>query len=286
MKRFLYISLIFCLLLTLCACGGKTESLPTATPAPTPESAGETPAPTATPAPTPEPTPSAYTPSELDWQSAYRRFVEDNFDVFAALWPEGMSGVGFIDLDLDGLPEMLLFDMGASASMGVQIFDIVEGAVVCVSSVNEAAAAAFGGEWFAPLAVCACFFEDFRLLESGDESFFSVRSTNGSLESCWEEQLRFGCGESGELTLASLFRLETESDVENGIIAAEYFFAAGEPVDEASYTAAAAAMGEAYDTGYEAAGMFLWNDMERYDTSIEGLLAMLDDAAAVYAPPM
>ncbi len=285
MKRFLYISLFLCLLLSLCACGAE-EQAPEPTAALSQDFATPSPEPTA--APTPEPRPDSplagYTATEADWQSAYRQFVEDNFDVLAALWPEGMSGVGFVDLDIDGMPEMLLFDMGASASMGVQLFDIVEDAVVCVSSVNEAAAAAFGGERFQALSVCACFFEDFRLLEAGEEIFFSVRSTNASLESCWEEQLRFDRGEGDALTLSSLFRLETESDVENGTIAAEHFFASGEAVDEAVYMEAAESMGRAYDLGYEAAGLFLWNDMERYDTSLEGLLVMLEDAAAAYVP--
>lgn len=287
MKRFLHIGFLLALLLALAACGGAVEA-PEPTAPLSQDFVTPTPEPTADPTPSPEPTPVSplanYAATELDWQGIYRQFVEDNFDVLAALWPDGMSGVGFVDLDIDGVPEMLLFDMGASASMGVQLFDIIDGAVVCVSSVNEAAAAAFGGTYFQGLSVCACFFEDFRLLEAAGETFFSVRSTNASLESCWEEQIRFVRGEGDALCLESLFRLETQSDVEKGTITAEHFFASGEAVDEAAYTEAASLMGQAYDLDYEATGMFLWNDMERYDTSLEGLLVMLDDAAAAYVP--
>lgn len=287
MRRIAYTALALMLLLSLCACGGGRPE-PTAEPAVSQQV--QTPEPTAVPtaAPTPEPTPeplfAGYAETQSDWAGLYRQYVEDNFDIIAALWPEGMSGVGFVDLDIDGMPEMLLFDMGASATLGLQIFDIVDGAVACVSSVNEAAAAAFGDTHFSGLSVCASYFEDFRLLENGGEVFFTVKSANGTLESCWEEQLRFVRGEGDVLTLASLYRLETESDVENGTIASEHFYAGGTACSLEEYQAAAALVEGAQDLGYEAAGLFLWNDMERYDTSLEGLLVMLEDAAAAYVP--
>lgn len=287
MRRILYTALALLVLLSLCACGAA-EPEPTAAPAvsqqmQTPEPTAE-PAPEPTPEPTPEPLFAGYTETDADWAGLYRQYVEDNFDVIAALWPEGMSGVGFVDLDIDGMPEMLLFDMGASATLGLQIFDIVDGAVACVSSVNEAAAAAFGDAHFSGLSVCASYFEDFRLLENGGQVFFTVKSANGTLESCWEEQLRFGSGEGDALTLASLCRMETESDVESGTIAGEYFYAGGMECSLEEYQDAAAIVESAQDLGYEAAGLFLWNDMERYDTSLEGLLVMLEDAAAAYVP--
>lgn len=283
MKRVLYTALALLVLLGLCACGtGEPE--PTAEPVVSQQVQTPEPTPEPAPEPTAEPLFAGYAETDADWAGLYRQYVEDNFDVIAALWPDGMSGVGFVDLDIDGMPEMLLFDMGASATLGLQIFDVVDGAVVCVSSVNEAAAAAFGDTHFSGLAVCASYFEDFRLLENGGEAFFTVKSANGTLESCWEEQIRFVRGEGDVLTLGSLYRLETESDVENGTIAAEHFYANGAACSLEEYQEATAIVEGAQDLGYEAAGMFLWNDMERYDTSLEGLLVMLEDAAAAYVP--
>ena len=39
-----------------------------------------------------------------------------------------------------------------------------------------------------------------------------------------------------------------------------------------------------YDMGYDAKGVFLWNDMNRYDTTYEGFMAMARDAAEAYQP--
>lgn len=292
MKRFLTIIFMLCLLPGLCACG---ETAPEATAEPA--AVLQTAAPTAEPSQSPAPSPAQasteepalpgleeYVPTEEDWAGLYRQFTEDNFDVIAALWPDGMSGVGFVDLDLDGLPEMLLFDMGASATLGAQLFDIVDGTVVCVSSVNEAAAAAFGDEYFSPLFVCASYFEDFRLYNDDSGSYFRVKSANGALETCWEEQIRFGRGEKDALVLSSICRVETQSDVEGGVITAEYFQTAGLEATREAYDEAQTALAAAVDLEYEAMGVFLWNDMERYDTSLEGLLVMVDDAVAAYAP--
>lgn len=288
MKRFLHIALVFCLLLALAACGSPE---PEATAEPAISQTVQTPAPTAEPtaAPTPEPTPEpgpleGYTATDMDWAGKYRTYVEDNFDVISALWPDGMSGVGFVDFDLDGVPEMLLFDMGASATLGAQLFDIVQEEVVCVSSVNEAAAAAFGGEHFSALSVCASYFEDFRLVRDDSGCYFRVKSANGALESCWEEHIRFVRGENDCLSLESLCRLETESDVEGGTISAEYFYVNGQEASREEHEQAFEAIVAAEDLEYEAAGVFLWNDMERYDTSLEGLLVMVDDAAAACTP--
>lgn len=288
MKRFLTVFFILCLLLGLAACAAPE---PEATAEPV--MAAATPEPTPEPSAAPEPLPTEeprlpglelYEPTQEDWAGLYRQFIEDNFDVIAALWPDGVSGVGFIDLDLDGLPEMILFDMGASATLGAQLFDIVGGTVVCVSSVSEAAAAAFGGEYFSPLFVCASYFEDFRLYSDDSGSYFRVKSANGALETCWEEQIRFGCGEDGALVLSSLCRLETHSDVEGGVISAEYCQVAGQDCERSVYDQVQADIAAARDLDYEAVGAFLWNDMERYDTSLEGLLVMAEDAAAAYVP--
>ena len=35
---------------------------------------------------------------------------------------------------------------------------------------------------------------------------------------------------------------------------------------------------------YDAAGVFLWSDMNRYDTTYDGFMAMARDAAEAYVP--
>lgn len=297
MKRILCMLFALALLCAMGACSKKEETpAQIITPAPTAEPTIETAEPTDEEPTTDTETAEPGGASELPglsfyeaadtgtWLPLYRDFLSDSFDVIAALWPDGISGIGFIDLDLDGTPEMLLFDMGASAAMGVQFFDIVDGAVVCVSSVNEGAAAAFGGEHFSAVSVCAQLFEDFRLVSNGEQTFFTVHSANGTPESSWEEDIHFRRAQGDVLTLTSLCRCEIINDVENDTIAVENYSIEGEDCDEVAYIEAQQAVADAADLGYEAFGVFQWNDMERYDTSLEGLLVMLDDAAAGYKP--
>lgn len=218
------------------------------------------------------------------WADRYIDFIDDNYDVFAALWPEGLTGVGFIDLDLDGTPEMVVFDLGASATMGVQMFDIVEDHVQCVSSVLEDAAGAFGDEYFSKISVCASYFESFRLSNTDGGYCFWVNSANGTLESSWDEIIRFDCVD-GVLTPVSICSRYLESDVESGLVVTERYSVADEDSDAAGYAKAAAKYTEAEDAGYDAVGVFLWNNMSRYDTTYDGLMAMARDAAEQYAPP-
>lgn len=217
------------------------------------------------------------------WAESYIDFIDDNYDIFAALWPEGLTGVGFIDLDLDGTPEMVVFDLGASATMGVQMFDIVEDKVQCVSSVLEDAAGAFGDEYFSKISVCASYFESFRLSRTDEGYCFWVDSANGTLESSWDEIIRFDC-KDGVLTPVSICSRYLESDVETGLVVAERYRVADKKSDPAGYAAEAAKYTDAEDMGYDAAGVFLWSDMNRYDTTYDGLMAMARDAAKQYVP--
>ena len=217
------------------------------------------------------------------WAESYIDFIDDNYDIFAALWPEGLTGVGFIDLDLDGTPEMVVFDLGASATMGVQMFDIVEDKVQCVSSVLEDAAGAFGDEYFSKISVCASYFEAFRLSYTDEGYCFWVDSANGTLESSWDEIIRFDC-KDGVLTPVCICSRYLESDVETGLVVAERYRVADKKSDPAGYAAEAAKYTDAEDMGYDAAGVFLWSDMSRYDTTYDGLMAMARDAAKQYVP--
>lgn len=273
MKRLMTMLLLAALLLGLCACAAVQ-----------PEETPETSSAEATPVAEETSAEGFVVPeAETGWEAAYLMFLEDNYDIFAALWPEGLSGVGFIDLDLDGTPEMVVFDLGASATLGAQLFDLVDGRVYCVSSVMENAAGAFGEEYFSTVSVCASFFESFRLVESEGTYGFWVESANGTLESAWDELVRFDCVD-GVLTPTAVCGRYMESNVETGEIIAEEYTVAGEVSDAEGYEEAAAVYTGGRDTGYEAVGMFLWNNMKRYDTTCDGLLSMAADAATAYVP--
>lgn len=286
MKRLLTMVLTAVLLWTLCACGGA-EDIPAVqameTPAPTETAEIAAPAATEPPAADAAFEPVHALPETAEgWQEAYLTFLEDNYDIFAALWPEGLSGVGFIDLDLDGMPEMLVFDLGASATLGVQLFDLVDGQVCCVSSGLDSAAGAFGEAYFSPVSICASYYDAFRLVRGEDGYVFWVQSANGTLESAWDEIIRFGC-EDGVLVPVSVCSRYLESDVETGEVIAERYTVAGDVSDAAGYEQAAAPYVSGEDTGYEACGMFLWDNMKRYDTTYDGFMAMAQDAATAYA---
>lgn len=286
MKRLLTMVLTAALLWALCACGAA-EDVPVsrAAEAVAPAETAETPAPAASEPPAEETVSEpVYTLPETaeGWQEVYLAFLDDNYDIFAALWPEGLSGVGFIDLDLDGMPEMLVFDLGASATLGAQLFDLVDGQVYCVSSGLDSAAGAFGEEHFSPVSICASYFDAFRLIRGEDGYEFWVQSANGTLESAWDEIIRFTC-EDGGLVPVSVCGRYLESDVETGEVIAESYTVGGDISDAAGYELAAAPYVSGEDTGYQAAGMFLWDNMKRYDTTYDGFMAMAQDAATAYA---
>ena len=297
MKRLTAILLAIFITAALCACGARRPPTPTAAetsaPGPTaepdsdptaPPAAVEEPEAVATPVPTPPPAPSELElpPPAEGWADSYLAFLEDNYDILAALWPEGLTGVGFIDLDLDGTPEMVLFDLGISATLGVQLFDLVDGQVVCVSSVQESAAGAFGDEYFSRESVCTSYFESFRLSKTEDGYCFWVISANGTMESSWDELIRFDSAD-GVLTPVSVCARYLECD-ENGVVVSERYTVGGQEADSEGYAAAAAVYTDARDTGYDAKGVFLWNDMQSYDTTYDGLLAIARDAVKAYVP--
>jgi len=284
MRRIVMLLLAAILLLVLSACGGGREAVPGAETASPTERIEQTRVPE-TPAPTKPPSPMVLTlpePAE-GWAEAYIGFIDDNYDIFAALWPEGLTGVGFIDLDLDGTPEMVVFDQGASATLGVQLFDLIDGQVYCVSSVLDTAAGAFGDDYFSRISVCASFFEAFRLSFTSEGYTFWVSSSNGTLESSWDEIIRFDSTD-GVLTPESVCGRFIESDAETGLVTTRHYTVGGEESDEAAYNEAAIIYQGGEDMDYDAAGVFLWSDMNRYDTTYDGFMAMARDAAEAYVP--
>ena len=292
MKRRTMIIFTAVMLVLLCACrAAKPEDAAVTTvPSETVSAETLTPAPSETPEPTDPPTgiPDQVPLPELDepvdgWAEAYLAFLDDNYDILAALWPDGMTGVGFIDLDLDGTPELVLFDQGASATLGAQLFDLIDGQVYCVSSVLDSAKGAFDDAYFSPVSVCTSYFEAFRLSSTEDGYVFWVSSSNGTMESSWDELVTFAC-EDGVLVPESVCSGLLEIDPETGVVVTESYAVGGESADAEAYQAAVSAYTDAADTGYEGKGVFLWNDMQRYDTTYDGFMAMAEDAVSAYVP--
>lgn len=212
-------------------------------------------------------------------ENFFRSFVDENYDSLSAACFGGIAGLGFIDLDLDGYIEMLLFDAGASASMGVQFFDVFDGKVECVSANMAPMAEAFGGNHFTNIAVNANFFDDFRLMESADKSqrFFQVVSFNGATDFSYYELIRFG-SENGMLTLNSLAYIREDYDIDTGeALSAEYKLLGKACTSEEYYAALDLTAKENIDTGLEAKGVFMW-DNPSYTADKTGLLAMTDEA--------
>ncbi len=219
------------------------------------------------------------------WQDSYLAFMENNYDIFSALWPDGLGGVGFIDLDLDGTPEMVAFDQGASAALGAQIFDLINGQVYCVSSTLDSAAGAFDSTYLSPVHVCTSFFESFRLSRTAAGWCFWVDSSNSTEQTAWDEIVRFD-SVGGVLTPVSVCYRYLEFDQDSGLVVAENYTAGGSPADAAGYQGAANVYQEALDAGYEAKGMFCWNDMDRYSAGHDGLMTMVKDALTAYSSIM
>lgn len=282
MKRVLAVLLNAVLVLGLCACAAE-ETEQQNMPSPAVEAGMEMPAEASGVSGAEEPIGLELPAAAEGWQDAYLAFLDDNYDIFAAIWQGGMSGVGFIDLDLDGTPEMAVFDLGASATLGVQLFDLVDGQVYCVSSVADSAAGAFDPEYFSTVSVCTSYFDSFRLMRGEDGYCFWVESANGSLETAWSEIVRFD-SVNGVLTPVSVCSRYMECNAETGEIISETYSVGTESTDADGYAHAASVYTEGQDAGYEASGLFVWNNMKRYDTSYEGFMAMAEDATTAYVP--
>ena len=213
----------------------------------------------------------------------YISFLSDSYEELNDAFFGGITGIGFIDLDLDGGVEMLIFDTGASAAMGLQLFDIVDDKVECVSANMEAVGKAFGGDHFSSIIVNANHFYDFRLMEdkATGEKFFIVESGNGAADFSYSELIRFG-KDDGVLTLESLMYQRKEYDVDTGVLVSASFKLAGKHAEKDEYdTAYKNFFDSAEELQYKAMGAFLW-ERESYDNGKDGLLAMAKAAQMLY----
>lgn len=304
MKKLLHILLALCLLLAFSACeqtigqpiGPSAADEPTAVPAgepaapvgqpdESPAPPAETDAPEDIPAVTDDPGGNE-TPDDIDFFAIYRSFLEENFNRLSELCYGGIAGVGFIDLDLDGAPEMLLFDSGASASMGIQFFDIIgpDGNVECVSANMMDLGSEFGGEHYSAVYVNANYFDDFRLMRSANgEMRFFVSSGNGALDFSYSELIEFGTAD-GALALFSRLYRHDDYDIESGEASSTHCTKGDEAITAAEYEAALAEFRSDWqDTGYDAFGVFIWEG-KSYSTEYDGFMAMLDAAVNGYVP--
>lgn len=274
MKRQISLILILFLLSGLfCACGSAEVPAPP-----------ETQLPAATPPAQSPDMPETPAPDEDAWRSIYTAFLSESYDALADAFVVGIAGLGFIDLDLDGTPEMLIFDSGASAAMGVQIFDIIGSNITCVSANLLTVSDAFGDAYTSEYYVNTNFMDAFRLKQRPDGSrFFCVESGNGAVDFSYTELILFGEAD-GALSLESRLYRHEEYEEESGDIIAITCTSQGEGIDLATYEYYHSQFfKENADCGYTAAGAFVWENKE-FDNGYDGFLAMAEAALALYTP--
>jgi len=273
MKRQISLILILLFLLGLCACGSAETPV-------SPETAPPSAVPEAPVTPVPE-TPAPETDA---WQAAYLAFLTENYDALSNAFIVGIAGIGFIDLDLDSVPEMLIFDSGASAAMGVQIFDIIGSDITCVSANLLTVSDAFGDAYTSEFYVNTNFMDAFRLKQAPDGTrFFCVESGNGAVDFGYSELILFS-EEHDSLSLDSYLYRHEEYEEESGDIIAITCTMRGENIDLAAYEYRYSQFfKENADCGYSAAGAFVWENKE-FDNGYDGFLAMAEAALAVYTP--
>lgn len=293
-KRILILFLIFTLCLPALAC---TQLLPDEAASPSPES---TEPPAATDAPEAEPTdevslqgdePEPAAAPGAEELAMYSDFLSENYDRLSELCYGGIAGVGFIDLDLDDAPELVLFDSGASASMGVQLFDIVDenGTIECVSANMVELGSTFGGEYFSLVYVNTNYFDDFRLMRGNDGSMaFYVSSGNGSIDFSYTELISFsgvpGSGGQTVLRPASVLYRRDEYDMDSGDVTDSRCRVDGDDCSVEDYEQRLSAYETDFnDTGYTAAGVFVWAD-KSYSNDFTGFMSMVSAAIDCYQP--
>ena len=238
--------------------------------------------------PSSEPTPDA--PPVENWEENYRTFIKTEYDKIFESFVSGIAGLGFIDLDFDTSPEFVIFDLGASTSMGVQIFDVIGGEVECVSANIPLVGEVFGKGHLSTASINANEFAAFRLMreQATGNPLFVAYSVNGAVDFLNSEILTFTRGASDEVVVSkflSKFEEYAESDGGERVLSSQRFEYRGEEIDEASYASAMAEFESGYeDADYEARGVFIWENAA-YEKEFQGLIAMFDAAVKAYVPP-
>lgn len=211
-------------------------------------------------------------------------FLEDNYSVLTNALYGGVAGIGFADLDCDGGMEMILFDAGASASMGVQIFDIVDGTVECISANIAGIGESFGAGNFSDIFISANYFDDFRLMQdiNTGEKFFLVESSNGALDFSFKEKIRLAA--NGEtLTLESLSHAYYKYDDEGREVTDANYRLGAKLASKDEYDVAEEKLKtNLTDLGLEIKGIFAW-EKSNYSEDLDSLLGMAEGALALAA---
>ena len=285
MKRILSLILLAAIFMSITACQKPVEE----TQAPETATVKESVAPVEETEKQPEETASlaesSETPmpsDEIDWSGIYTDFFDTGFDKLQESFFGSIAGIVFIDLDLDNTPEMLVYDLGASASMGVQIFDIIGGSVECVSANMSTVGDTFGGDNLSQVYVNCNSFTDFRLMESADgERFFAVESGNGAIDFSYKELIIFGLANNGAVTLKQELYMYSEYDDDGNETTARYE-ADGVSCTADEYTPKYEAFfSDNKDLDYEASGRFFLSD-KAYTQDYDGIMLMVKDAISVY----
>lgn len=269
MRKILLAVIAIALIFLFCGCEEKTgdspepeaELLSSPNTEASPEPTDGTPAPDESESPEVSPSPSK---EDAEAVEMFKSFLSENYDKLSEASFKSIAGIGFIDLDLDGCRELILFDAGASASMGVQIFDIVEGEVQCICANIQAIGEAFGGKNSSSVVINANYMEDFRLMEdkATGEKFFVVESINGNIDSSYSELIRFG-NDNGMLTLTSVLYKYEEYDIGTGEVLLQKFRVGSIDAKLSGYTSAVDRFySDNEDTGLECYGVFVWENSE------------------------
>ena|GEM_PF-942920 len=296
MQNFIKMLVLFALLLVFSACEAPPSATLTPTVAPPsgesslppPPTELEDPTPPTDAAPPPEPTPVAV-PDE-QWEGKFRTFIEAEYDKIFESFVSGIAGLGFIDLDFDNSPELIIFDLGASTSMGVQIFDVIGGEVECIAANIPLVGEVFGRGHLSSAAISANEFAAFRLIRerATGTPLFIAHSVNGAVDFLNSEIITFRRGAADEVVVSkflSKFEEYAESDDGERILSSQRFEYRGEEIDEERYSSAMAEFEANYeDADYEAHGVFIWENAA-YEREFQGLVAMFDAAVKAYIPP-
>ena len=116
----------------------------------------------------------------------------------------------------------------------------------------------------------------------GVQRFHQV-STDEDLR--YSELIRFGKNAAGVLTLQTLACRQTSVDPTTQTELYTVCTVGDQPIDQSAYDAILAKAEQAIDYGYEAGGVFLWED-KGYGQDILGFNAMLEAALAKYVPAL
>ncbi len=276
---FAFIAVIILLLLSLTACG-EQSAVEAAVSGPL-ESGSAIVSPSGSPESTPPEPDKTPLSSVSDEQAVgiYTDFLTENYDTLNEALFGSIAGIGFIDLDCDGCRELIVFDSGASAAMGLQFFDIVDGEVECVSANMPTILEVYGGDHVTGTYVNANLMEDFRLMENKTtgERFFLIESGNGNIEFYYRELIKFGSAD-GVLCLSPLAYKHDTLDIETGETISQQLRVDDKQVSLGEYNSAISKIfGDAKDLGLECRGVFMW-EQTSYQNGFAGFMEMVTKA--------